>query len=138
MRDAIAWSYDLLAPAERTLFRRLAIFVGGCPIEAIPTVCDAAGDLGLDSLAAIASLVDISLVYAEEGAGDAARVAMLETVREFAAERLEASGEAGSVRAAHAAWIVQLAQPMSPYPDPRGMRAASAAIERDLPNVRAA
>jgi predicted ATPase/DNA-binding CsgD family transcriptional regulator len=143
MRDAIAWSYDLLAPAEQALFRRLAVFVGGCPLDAIPAVCDAAGDVGLDPLAGVASLVDRSLLHADGGMGGgpdagAPRVAMLETVREFGLERLEASGETASVRAAHASWIQQLAQPMSPYPDPRGMRAASAAIDRDLPNVRAA
>jgi predicted ATPase/DNA-binding CsgD family transcriptional regulator len=138
MRDAIAWSYDLLASPEQTLFRRLAVFVGGCPLEAIPTVCDAAGDLGRDVLTGVTSLVDNSLVHADDGTDAAPRVTMLETIREFVAERLAASGEAASVRAAHAAWTLHLVQPMSPYPDARGMRAAAAAIERDLPNVRAA
>jgi non-specific serine/threonine protein kinase len=63
---------------------------------------------------------------------------MLETVREFGLERLDESGEASSIRTAHAAWVLNLAQPLNPFPDASGQRAALPIIERDLPNVRAA
>ena len=67
MRDAIAWSYDLLTPDEQALFRRLAVFVGGCTLEAAEAVCDARGDLGIEVLDGIASLVDKSLLRQEDG-----------------------------------------------------------------------
>src|SRR5262249_12277372 len=65
LRDAIAWSYDLLSQAEQRLFRRLSVFVGGCTLEAAEAVCDAEGDLGLDVLDGVASLVEKSLVRRE-------------------------------------------------------------------------
>ena len=77
MRATIAWSHDLLTPAEQDLFARLAVFAGGCTLEAAEAICGADVD-------AIASLVDKSLL---RRTGD--RYWMLETIREFAAERLD-------------------------------------------------
>jgi predicted ATPase len=119
MRDAIAWSHDLLTADERILFRRLSVFVGGCTLEAAEAVCGT-GDRGVDVLAGIASLVSKSLVRYEEGADgepstDSSRYRLLETVREFGLERLIASDEEPAVRAAHVAWSPTWRGP-SPWP----------------------
>jgi predicted ATPase len=95
LRAAIDWSYDLLNPAEQKLFRRLSVFVGGCTLEGAEAVCDTKGDLDLDLLDAMASMVDKSLVQQVEQAKGESRFVMLETIREYALEKLEVSGEAG-------------------------------------------
>ena len=106
MRQAIAWSSDLLSPAERILFRRLAVFVGGCTLEAAEEVGRNAGD---DALELIASLADKSLLRVAVDPDGTPRYVMLETVREFASEQLAASGEADAIRRRHAAWCLALA-----------------------------
>ena len=114
MRDALAWSHDLLTPADQALFRRLAVFVGGCTLEAAAAVGDADGDLGVDVLDGIAALVDQSLLVRRDGPeGEEAtgpRFAMLETVREYALERLRESGEEEQIRCRHAAYFLALAE----------------------------
>src|SRR6266567_5753277 len=103
LRGTIAWSYDLLGQDEKTLFRRLAVFVGGCTLEAAEAVCIAQGDLLIDVLEAVAALVDKSLLRQETQADGQPRLLMLETIREYALERLAASGEAEAVRR-HERW----------------------------------
>ena len=103
LRDTIGWSVELLDDDERTLFRRLAVFVGGCAFDGVETVC--AGDL--DSLGA---LVDKSLVRV-----DGERFGMLETIREYASELLDHSTEAQDVRRAHAAHYLHLARTPASY-----------------------
>jgi predicted ATPase/class 3 adenylate cyclase len=103
MRNAIAWSHDLLAADEQTLFQRLAVFSGGCTLEAAETVLNLEGTL--DVFGAIASLIDKSLLRQEEGVEGEPRFRMLETVREYGLERLEASEEAEAVRHRHAAYF---------------------------------
>ena len=105
MRDAIAWSHDLLDPAEQALFRRLAVFVGGFDLAGAEAVAGV-GDGGLDALDGIASLVEKSIVQQVGGPeAEEPRYRMLETVREFGLERLAASGEEPTVRGAHAAYV---------------------------------
>jgi predicted ATPase/class 3 adenylate cyclase len=109
LRGAIDWSYDLLDEEERVLFRRLGIFVGGCTIERAEAVCDPDGDLGVDMLDALSSLVDKSLLR-QLGHTDAEpRFGMLETVREYALERLVDSPDGERTRAAHEEQFAQLA-----------------------------
>ena len=96
MRDAIAWSHDLLTPEEQTLFQRLAVFPGGCTLDAAEAVVDPRGER-LDVFDGIASLVDKSLLRQEETEGEP-RFRMLETVREFGLERLEGSGTGEETR----------------------------------------
>src|SRR5215207_1006872 len=87
MRDAIAWSYDLLPSEEQLLFRRLAVFMGGCTLEAATALAGG----GIDVLEGISALVASSLLRQEDGSGGESRFLMLETVREFGLERLAAS-----------------------------------------------
>jgi predicted ATPase len=110
LRAAIDWSYDLLSAAEQKLFRRLSVFVGGCTLEAVEAVCDTKGDLDLDLLDGMASMVDKSLLQQVEQANGESRFAMLETIREYARERLEASKEEAFTKRAHAAYCLVLAE----------------------------
>ena len=110
LRGAIAWSYDLLDEPEQRLFRRLAIFVGGCTLEAAEAVCDAGGELGLDVLDGVASLVAKSLLRREEGPGGEPRFGMLETIREYGLEQLEARGESAEVGRRHAEYYLTFAE----------------------------
>jgi predicted ATPase len=107
LRDTIAWSHSLLSADARLLFARLAVFVGSANLAAIEQVTNSEG--GLDTLDVIAELVDQSLVQA---VGEAAepRFGMLETIREFAVERLEDGGTADDYRAGHQAYYLELAE----------------------------
>jgi predicted ATPase/serine/threonine protein kinase len=110
LRGAIDWSYDLLSPGEQKLFRRLSVFVGGCNLEGLEAVCGAQADLDLDLLDGMASIVDKSLLQQVEHANRESRFVMLETLREYALEKLEASGEQTLTRRAHAAYCLVLAE----------------------------
>ncbi len=109
LRAAMDWSYDLLSPAEQKLFRRLSVFVGGCSLEGVEAVCDTKSDLDLDLLDGMASMVDKSLAQQVEQLGES-RFVMLETIREYALEKLEASGEDAPTRRAHAAYCLVVAE----------------------------
>ncbi|HEV2072576.1 MAG TPA: LuxR C-terminal-related transcriptional regulator [Thermomicrobiales bacterium] len=111
MRDAIAWSHDLLTPHAQALFRRLGVFVGGFTFEAAEAVTgrDDEGS-GVDFLDGIASLIERSLLRREMGPDAEPRYVMLETVREFGLDQLVARGETPAVRAAHATYFLQLAE----------------------------
>src|SRR5436190_5011416 len=113
-RGAIDWSYDLLNAAEQKLFRRLSVFVGGCNLEGAEAVCDTKGDLDLDLLDGMASMVDKSLLQQVEQANGESRFVMLETIREYALEKLEASGEKASSKRSHAAYCLGMAEEEGP------------------------
>ncbi|MCF7551290.1 BTAD domain-containing putative transcriptional regulator [Pseudonocardia sp. WMMC193] len=111
LRAVVDWSWDLLEEPERTLARRLAVFAGGATAEAIDQVCEATGP-SPDVFDTLAALVDKSLVVAVPG--EPTRYRMLETIREYARERLRASGEEAATRARHAAWAVALVERAEP------------------------
>jgi predicted ATPase/class 3 adenylate cyclase len=113
LRSAIAWSHDLLEEAERTLFARLAVFAGGWTLDAAEAVADPAS-VGLEALDAMASLVDRSLIRRTDPNGEP-RFAMLETIREFAVERLDDSGEAANLRRRHAEHFLDMAVAAEPH-----------------------
>ncbi|HEY7034657.1 MAG TPA: tetratricopeptide repeat protein, partial [Thermomicrobiales bacterium] len=138
MRDAIAWSHDLLSPEEQMLFRRLAVFVGGWTLEAAAAVVAAPGDPGIDVLEGLGSLVDRSLVSQAEQPDGEPRFGMLETVREFGLEQLAASGDDEAVRRAHAAWCVGLAERFRESLVSLAFLEWPDRIEADLDNLRAA
>jgi predicted ATPase/class 3 adenylate cyclase len=114
LRGAIEWSYELLDEGEKILFGRLRAFSGGAALEAIEAVCDAQGDLPVDVLEGVSSLLDKSLLRQEEGAWDEPRFVMLETIHEFALEKLEESSDAEAIKRAHAEYFLTLAEEAEP------------------------
>jgi predicted ATPase len=105
LRRAIDWSYDLLPDHERALFRRLGVFAGGCTLDAVEAACNLVGDPPQDVLSGLESLVASSLVTQRETDRGEPRFGMLETLREYAIEQLEASGEAEAARRQHASYF---------------------------------
>jgi predicted ATPase len=114
LRKTIDWSHDLLNEAERKLFRRLAVFVGGCTLEGVEAVCNTTRDLGIDLVEGLSSLVDKNLVQRVDRVEAMPRFAMLETIREYALERLADSGEESAARRAHTAYCLVLAEEGNP------------------------
>jgi predicted ATPase len=114
LRGAIAWSYDLLDVAERRLFARLSVFAGGWTVESAEAVCDP-GDLGLDALEGLTSLVDKSLIRVAEPADGHPRFSMLETIREFGQEQLGAGGDLDLVLRRHGEHFLDLAGEAEPH-----------------------
>jgi len=135
LRAAIDWSYDLLPEMERTLFRRLAVFVGGCAHDAVAEICT--HGLTLDPLDGVAALVEQSLLRQEDNAGEP-RVGMLETIREYAWERLVGEGEEDATRRAHALYYLALAEAAEPALHDPAAGAWLARLEREHDNLRAA
>jgi predicted ATPase/DNA-binding SARP family transcriptional activator len=130
LRATIDWSYELLAPAERDVFARLAVFAGGCALPAAQAVCAA-------RRTALASLVARSLLY-ERPNGGGPRFIMLETVRDYALERLQDSGDADVVHSRHAEHYVALAEAAEPELTGPGQRAWLELLEEEHDNLRAA
>jgi predicted ATPase/class 3 adenylate cyclase len=112
LRGAIDWSHDLLEEDEKTLFGRLSVFSGGRTLEAIEEICDPEGDL--DALEGVESLVEKSLLRQEEGPNGEPRFVMLETVHEYAREKLGESEEAEQFKRAHAEYFLALAEEAEP------------------------
>jgi predicted ATPase len=110
LRHTMDWSHELLSPVEQKLFQRLSVFVGGCSLEAAEAVCNVKGDLEVDMLEGLASLVDQSLIWRSDQSDGNVRVHMLETVREYGLERLAESGEEALIRRAHAAYCLIVAE----------------------------
>jgi predicted ATPase/class 3 adenylate cyclase len=110
LRATIEWSFALLDEGEQVLFGRLAVFSGGRTLEAIEAICDAEGDLPVDTFDGVSSLLDKSLLRQEEGPNGEPRFVMLETVHEFAREKLRQSGEAEEIKRAHAEFFLTLAE----------------------------
>jgi non-specific serine/threonine protein kinase len=143
MRNAIAWSHDLLSPEEQMLFRRLAVFVGGFTLEAAQAICSTAGASTMELLDGIASLVDKSLlqrdVISSIGAEpESPRFQMLETVWEFGQEQLGASGEETRVRERHALYFRDLADQTRKAWDGPAYAAGLDRLEAERGNLRAA
>ena len=138
LRGTIAWSYDLLEEAEKRLFRRLAVFVGGCTLEAAEAICNAHGDLEIDVLDAVAGLVDKSLLRQETQADGEPRLLMLETIREYALERLEASGEAEALRRQHEIFFLAMAEEAEPKLRSAEQSTWRSRLEAEHDNLRAA
>jgi predicted ATPase/class 3 adenylate cyclase/DNA-binding CsgD family transcriptional regulator len=112
LRNAIAWSYNLLNEAEQKLFRRLSVFVGGFTLEAAEAVCDAPENVERagEALELLSSLIDKSLLRQAEQEGEELRFIMLETIREYGIERLVAHAETGVAQQAHAEYYLALAE----------------------------
>ncbi len=139
LRDAIAWSHDLLESAEQVLFRRLAVFVGGFSLEAAEAVSLVSGDVVSDVAQVVWALADKSLLLREHGAdGGSPRYRMLETIREFGLEQLAASGEEEVVRRQHAAFFLILVENAEPHLHEVDQILWLDRLEAEHDNVRAA
>jgi predicted ATPase/class 3 adenylate cyclase len=138
LRALIDWSYNLLTEAERTLLRRLSVFAGGWTLEAAEAVCPGDGIEGWEVLDLLTQLVDKSLVvYLEQGSG--ARYRLLETVRQYARDRLLEASEGEVVRDRHRDWFVALAEQAAPHLQfGSEERTWMDRLERDHDNLRAA
>jgi len=111
LRRTIEWSYELLDEAEQRMFSRLSVFAGGADLEAAEAVVNPEGELGLDTLDELASLVDANLVRSVEAADGEPRFVILETIREYGLERLaEAGEEEAAIRRRHAGHWTQVAE----------------------------
>jgi len=137
LRALVDWSYDLLSPQEQTLLARLAVFVGGFDLEAAEQICGAEPLSTEEVLDLLASLVEKSLVMFDES-GESTRYRMLETIRDYACEKLEQSGDRPARAAAHCDHYFALAKQAN-----YGMRGPEQAewirrTEADLDNIRAA
>jgi predicted ATPase/class 3 adenylate cyclase len=136
LRGAIAWSYDLLDEGEQRLLWRLAIFVGGCNLEIAESVCGPADEIGIDVLDGLMSLADQSLVRSEEVDGET-RFRQLDTIREFALERLVASNERDEIERRHTAAFLALVEDAAPRLSGTDQRRWLGRIEREHDNIRA-
>jgi predicted ATPase/DNA-binding CsgD family transcriptional regulator len=134
MHDTIAWSYDMLTPEEQACFECLSVFVGGFNLDAAAAVSRAA--LRTEVLAHIATLVDHSLLQRVSGSVEEPRYAMLDTVREFATEKLDASGESERIRAQHATWCLSITDGLDLWGDGQADSLARLTVEHD--NLRSA
>ncbi len=110
LRQTIQWSYDLLNAEEQWLFRCLSVFVGGCTLEAVEQVEATIGNGITDVLNGITSLIDKSLVQQKEQANGESRLMMLEMIREYGLEQLEANNEEEIIRGAHASYFLFIAE----------------------------
>ncbi|MGQ0571653.1 MAG: ATP-binding protein [Armatimonadota bacterium] len=137
LRATMDWGFELLSEPERILLRRLSVFTGGLTLEAAEAVCSGNGIEAHQVLALLALLVDKSLVLAE-GNEDEARYRFLETVREYAREKLEQSSEAATMRARHQDWFLALAEEAEPHLAGKGQAIWLERLEREVDNLRAA
>jgi predicted ATPase/DNA-binding CsgD family transcriptional regulator len=138
LRNTIAWSYDLLKASEQRLFRRLCVFVGGMTLAAVEAVSAALGDEPGAVLDGMASLIDKSLLRQSEPEEEQPRFVMLETIREYGWEALEALGEAEATRQAHAAYYLQLSEEAAPRLQSPQLAQWMRRFELEHDNLRAA
>lgn len=137
LRGAIAWSYDLLDEGLRRVFHRLSVFRGGGALEQIEAVCGPAEEIGRDVLDGVSELVDQSLLRRVES-GDEPRYLMLETIREFAREKLDESGEAAAVELRHARAYLALSEAFAPRLLGAEQKALLDRLDLELGNLRSA
>jgi predicted ATPase/class 3 adenylate cyclase len=145
LRQAIAWSYDLLTPAEQTFFQWLSVFVGGCSLQAVEAMCNAGDGPALDALDGLTALIDKSLLRQEQTTEGEPRFVMFETIREFALERLQASDEMQkatsqdwqATRRRHADFFLALAEKAEPELTGPKQALWLNILEREHDNLRA-
>jgi predicted ATPase/class 3 adenylate cyclase len=138
LRGSIAWSYDLLTEGEKRLFRLLSVFVGGCTLDAAEAVCNPDGGSQIEVLDGVASLVEKSLLRQEAGAVGVPRFGMLETIRDYAGQKLCEAAEAEPARQRHLEFFVHLAEEAEPKLEAAGMLAWFERLEAEHDNLRAA
>ncbi len=138
LRDTLAWSYNLLDREEQQLFRRLSVFVSGCTLEAIESICRIFADGAQQVLDIVTSLIDKSMLHQIEQEEKEPRLVMLETIREYGLEVLAASGEEEIARRAHAAFYLSLAERVEPELGGAQQAIWLERLEREHDNLQAA
>jgi predicted ATPase len=138
LEGAIDWSHELLAPAERRLFARLAVFAGGWTLESAEAVCNVGDELGIDTLDGLASLADKSLIHRIPVADGETRFAMLQVMREYAGAKLGVDPDAAEVRARHARDVLALVETAEPELRRSDLRRWQHRLRREAENVRSA
>jgi len=134
LRNTVAWSYELLDPDAAGVFRRISVFAGGCDLDALAAVALPAGD----PLEVVAGLLDVSLITVTEGADGEPRAGMLETIREYARERLARDDDPEGTRRRHAEHYLEIAERAQEQLEGPGQLAALDRLEADHDNLRAA
>jgi DNA-binding CsgD family transcriptional regulator/Tfp pilus assembly protein PilF len=137
MRHAIDWSYELLAPPEQWLFRRMSVFAGGFSLDAAEAMCRSTDD-GRDAWSALSALVDHSLVQAYSQPTGESRFLMLETIREYGLDQLDARGEEPDARLDHATWCMTLTEEAEPRIMGGDQEEWLARLDPEWDNIRAA
>ena len=146
LRNTLAWSYDLLNEGEQQLFRRLSVFAGGFTLEAVQAVCvfeafeeevPEQTDDG-STLDQLSQLLEKSLVQAQQGTGGEPRFSMLEKIREYATEQLEASGEEATMQERHAHYFLRLSEETEPHLSRSGWESWLEGLSREDANLSAA
>ena len=137
LRNVVAWSYDLLTPGTARVFRRMSVFAGGSDLDALGAVAGT-GDRDLDLLELVAGLHDVSLITVTEGTDGEPRLGMLETIREYALERLEADDDADGTRRRHAEYYADVAERAYVQMDGPAQLTVLSRLEADHDNLRAA
>jgi predicted ATPase len=137
LRNTISWSYDLLSAEEQRVFQWLAVFGEGCTLEAAETICAAPAAITSPILDIIAQLVDKSLLHQQEQATDMPRLFMLETIREYALERLEVADERECIQEAHAVYYQVLVEQAEPQLFSGQQRLWLNRLTQDYENIRA-
>jgi predicted ATPase/class 3 adenylate cyclase len=138
LRGTIAWSHDLLLAKEKTLFERLAVFVGGCRLDAAEAVCDFDGTFGDELLDGLDSLVQKSLLRQRQDSDGEPRFWMLETIREFGLELLQSAGELEAACERHAAWTAGQAEWLDADSRTGDHPAFLMQVDEEYPNMREA
>ncbi|MGE0544811.1 MAG: tetratricopeptide repeat protein, partial [Dehalococcoidia bacterium] len=141
LRAAIAWGYDLLSKEEQAIYRRLAVFAGGCTLAAIEAVAggEPAADIPEPALLDVLdSLLDHNFVYRGQTSGKESRLRLLEMIREFALEQLTASGEIETARRRHADFFLTFAEESEPRLSSPEQATWLERLEADHDNLRAA
>jgi predicted ATPase len=115
LRDTIAWSYDLLGEVEQRFFARLAIFEGGCTLEAAEEICSPDGELTIEVFEGVETLLARNFLKQWQGVDGETRYGMLVTIREFGLEKLVGSGEAGTLRQRYTAYYLALGRQSEPH-----------------------
>lgn len=137
LRNAVAWSYDLLGPQEQSLFSQLGVFVGGCTLEAAEATW-VAGKSDIPVSERLASLVDKSMLQVETRQNGEPRFMLLEILREYALERLEDAGETESDWRRHLSYFLGLVESVEPGPREPDLPAWMNLLEEEHDNLRAA
>ncbi|HST05439.1 MAG TPA: tetratricopeptide repeat protein [Chloroflexia bacterium] len=139
LRAAISWSYDLLTEPEQVFMSRLGVFPDGCDLAAIEAVCNPDGDIDLDILDGLESLIYKSLLHqVDQRVGDEARYTMLQTIREYALERLAERGETDVIMRRMAEYYLHLSETVEPNRGGPNQEQWLNRLEREHDNIRAA